>query len=276
MKTIQIIPPGSGIYIITCSGNNKFYIGSTENFMKRYEKHSRDCNNYSFEVNAMNEDAEKYGRDSFKFDVLTLCNNKVLTIVENHYIKLYNAKLNGYNSNYAPVNIKTKSKYKYVAKNNYGQSILDKNRLLDEYIMKVLDLKSNRKIYVTLYELYKIFNELVLSGEDLNPILNIITKLDYNCYIISENLNDGIIYKFSGKEINYLINGGMHFSSFKKLPYDFRRALARNINTKKIFIEIDNINENLSVDYLANEKFLSAHEMIDLRYNPYNIDINKY
>lgn len=62
----------AGIYKITCSGNNKFYIGSSNKIRKRFENHRsslrRNCHYALYMQNSYN----KYGVDSFSYEVLEI------------------------------------------------------------------------------------------------------------------------------------------------------------------------------------------------------------
>ena len=52
------LPNMSGVYIVTCTGNNKFYIGSTEKLEDRYEQHMKDCKYATFKAEEMNKNVK--------------------------------------------------------------------------------------------------------------------------------------------------------------------------------------------------------------------------
>lgn len=80
------------IYEIYCSGNDKYYIGSTKNIKSRWKCHKNNLKNNKH-VNVYLQNAwNKYGEHSFRFSIVehtqenrVICEQKVL----DKYIKLY-------------------------------------------------------------------------------------------------------------------------------------------------------------------------------------------
>lgn len=76
----------SGIYKITNKINNKFYIGSTINLYCRYYNHLKDliknthCNEY------LQRSFNKYGNDSFTFEIIATCPKEYLLKLEQWFI----------------------------------------------------------------------------------------------------------------------------------------------------------------------------------------------
>ena len=89
----------SGIYKITNVVDNKIYIGCASNIRTRKNGHLHDLkNNYhknSYLQNAWN----KYGEVNFKFEVVELCNIKLLHEKEHFWVSHYNClnRNKGYN-----------------------------------------------------------------------------------------------------------------------------------------------------------------------------------
>ena len=90
----------SGVYKITCLGNNKFYIGSSQNITKRFNVHKRQLNNNThinpFLKNAWN----KYGESNFVFEVIEYCDIDILLEREQYYMdktQCYNREI-GFNN----------------------------------------------------------------------------------------------------------------------------------------------------------------------------------
>lgn len=83
---MTILPRTSGIYRILCTVNNKSYIGSAYDLYRRWNNHrstlrkGTHCNRHL--QNAWN----KYGVDTFAFEILELCDVDVLLEREQHYI----------------------------------------------------------------------------------------------------------------------------------------------------------------------------------------------
>ena len=60
----------SGVYRITCVANNKTYIGSSDNIMRRLKTHERKLKEGSHNNRLMQKDYDKYGAEFFEFRVL--------------------------------------------------------------------------------------------------------------------------------------------------------------------------------------------------------------
>ena len=88
----------SGIYIIYNQGVDKCYIGSSFNIKSRLLRHlnylKRNCHHSLKFQRAYN----KYGIDSFKIGVLTLCGINSLKEKEEFWINLLQSHINGYNN----------------------------------------------------------------------------------------------------------------------------------------------------------------------------------
>ena len=85
------------IYKATNKINGKSYIGQTVSFRQRVWQHLRcrpeeDC--------LFHRAIEQFGRDNFTWDIIDSCENqKEATMLEKHYIKVYDTCRNGYNEN---------------------------------------------------------------------------------------------------------------------------------------------------------------------------------
>lgn len=86
-----------GIYKITNNINGKCYIGKSVNIEKRFYEHK-----YTNRTNIyLNSAMKKYGIDNFSFDVIELCEKKILSEREIYWINYYNSIYPyGYNLTY--------------------------------------------------------------------------------------------------------------------------------------------------------------------------------
>jgi group I intron endonuclease len=84
-----------GVYKITSPSGN-FYIGSSVNIRKRWNEHIRSMKNGSHHSNQLQRAADKYGIDSFKFEILEECDVEKETIIslEQKYIDKLKPKYN--------------------------------------------------------------------------------------------------------------------------------------------------------------------------------------
>lgn len=68
--SVYNLPRTSGIYLITCTANNKIYIGSTSNLHKRQQDHFADMERGAHSNRHMQSAWDKYGGNTFIFEVL--------------------------------------------------------------------------------------------------------------------------------------------------------------------------------------------------------------
>lgn len=75
------------IYKITCTANNKFYIGSTVNKRQRWASHRRDLRAGTHKNKSMQASWSKYGEALFVFEVVELVEKpEFLFVVEQRYL----------------------------------------------------------------------------------------------------------------------------------------------------------------------------------------------
>lgn len=79
------IPTTSGIYRITCTVTGKFYIGSAINLRRRHDNHFFHLQRNDHENPKLQNAWNKYGAESFTFEVLELVLPMSLTAREQHW-----------------------------------------------------------------------------------------------------------------------------------------------------------------------------------------------
>ena len=79
----------SGIYKITNKINGKFYIGSSQNISQRWYDHKRELRNNRHCNKHLQDAWNKYGEDSFCFEVIEECDICKLSEIEQKYIDEY-------------------------------------------------------------------------------------------------------------------------------------------------------------------------------------------
>ena len=77
-----------GIYQITCTVNNRRYIGQSIDIKRRFNQHKRKP------PDGMIDDVAKYGIDKFKFEILEECAPEELTAREDFYLSTLNPEYN--------------------------------------------------------------------------------------------------------------------------------------------------------------------------------------
>lgn len=84
----------SGIYMIKNINNNKLYIGSSKNIAKRWERHKYDLNKNRHPNSHLQNAWNKYGKDSFIFEIVEKCKEEDLIIREELNISILSPQYN--------------------------------------------------------------------------------------------------------------------------------------------------------------------------------------
>ena len=79
----------SGIYKITCLENSKFYIGKSTNFNRRFVRHRTELKNGCHKNICLQRCWNKYGAESFKFEILVICKDPYMTELEQTLLDEY-------------------------------------------------------------------------------------------------------------------------------------------------------------------------------------------
>jgi group I intron endonuclease len=88
-----------GIYCIKNKINNKMYIGQSIHIHRRWSEHKYELNHNIHDNDYLQKSWNKYGSNSFEFNIVELCSIDELDNKECYYISLYNTfdKKYGYN-----------------------------------------------------------------------------------------------------------------------------------------------------------------------------------
>lgn len=86
-----------GVYSITCSGNNKIYIGSSVDIATRLRAHFYSLRNNKHYNPKLQNSFNKYGESSFSMFILEECSRDSIREVEARWIKEYGADTVGLN-----------------------------------------------------------------------------------------------------------------------------------------------------------------------------------
>ncbi len=141
-----------GIYKITCLGNNKIYIGSTTvNFKKRFSKHKQRLRNNYHENSYMQACWNKYGENSFIFEILEeIEDSDLIKIREQSLLDHYFSNEKDIIMNLSPnsmggntiITEEQKIKHSEAVKKSYTPELLEKRRQIgiknkDEFVKRV-------------------------------------------------------------------------------------------------------------------------------------------
>lgn len=86
-----------GIYKIINILNNKIYIGYSINIYRRWEDHKRLLKKNTHHSIKLQNAYNKYGVNSFVFEIIEECDKKYIVKREQYYIDLFDSYNNGYN-----------------------------------------------------------------------------------------------------------------------------------------------------------------------------------
>jgi group I intron endonuclease len=90
---IQDVPRKStGVYLITCHGNGRVYVGSAANcFRHRWSIHKNTANKGQHANRIFQRNWKKYGAESFAFEVIEFCSREDCISREQHWIEHHDA-----------------------------------------------------------------------------------------------------------------------------------------------------------------------------------------
>ena len=87
----------TGIYKIICTATNEVYIGQSVEIKRRWATHKRELKNNIHYNKHMQSTYNKYGEQTFVYEILELCPASKLDEREKFYIKLFDSRNHGFN-----------------------------------------------------------------------------------------------------------------------------------------------------------------------------------
>jgi group I intron endonuclease len=102
----------SGVYTITNIINNKIYVGSTNNFVRRFNDHKKELINNIHKNNYLQRSYNKHGINNFIFEILEECEPEIRLGIEQYWINVLNVCNRKYGYNITPT-AGNNSGYKY-------------------------------------------------------------------------------------------------------------------------------------------------------------------
>lgn len=266
MKLDKELPRASGIYYIRCSGNNKGYIGSTNNFKKRFWKHSFNLRKNIHHSKYLQNTYDKYGDDSLTFSIIAICPPEYKFKLEHWFI--HNSALNS--------DLNMRKNIEGCIYNNVGEN----NRMskLKEYQIPeiIKHLNEEELSYKQIAEMYNIceaniraikngklwpkFNYLVLPEIKLKNNVNITCKKVVNILntlISTQSFRETErMCKITRETINTILVG-KRYAFFEHLRQQAKIALQADKKYKSSFMTDD-----LYVDIL--ERLNSGKTVFDI------------
>lgn len=181
-----------GIYKITNIKNNKIYVGQSNNIYRRFREHQTKGESSKIPVDIA---IQKYGKDSFTYEILEECNITELNEKETFWIKKLNAIKNGYNCSEG-------GEQQSIGENN-GRS-----KLTEQDVIKIRKAYNNHLKQKDIYEEYKNivsfgYFQNVWQGRAWAHIMpEVFTEENKNYYIYqNSNGGNGASAQFSDEEV---------------------------------------------------------------------------
>lgn len=116
----------TGIYKITCISTNTSYIGQSVAIKRRWATHKKELASGTHYNVHLQRAYDKYGKESFVYEILELCPREKLNEREQFYIKLFDTFHNGFNQDLGGCNISGE------ANPMYGKSGKQSPRYIDQ------------------------------------------------------------------------------------------------------------------------------------------------
>jgi len=152
IQYIWVIKVKSGIYKITNLVNGKVYIGQSVNLYKRFSHHMQDLRNKRHANKHLQSAWNRYGEHNFNFEIIEICNEKILDMREQYWIKYFkstNRKF-GYNLEDGGNKNKhlTEEVKKKIGESNKGHKMPEevKQKLRECHLGKPLSLEVRKKL----------------------------------------------------------------------------------------------------------------------------------
>ncbi len=170
----------TGIYKINCLANNKVYIGSACGFKNRSNKkngfYRRWLDHLSkLEINKhRNRHLQcaynKYGKESFIFEIIEFCSQEEALIKEQYYINLYKASNHEYGFNILNEHLANYTKFTEEHKQKISKALLGKKRPLEivqKWSNKVQQIDENQQIIAEYYSIAEAERQTGIQRQDI-------------------------------------------------------------------------------------------------------------
>ena len=168
----------AGIYRITCTANNKSYIGSSVNILERWREHISHLRAGIHHSVYLQRCYNKYGEDSIKFEVLAILENfseELLRLVEFVYIEKLKPELN----TITPIEVKMTEQWK--------KKISDSTKKLYENGYTNPRFNTGKR-----YNVFDFKGNIVLENKTIREIAIFVGAKDYHFFNTVMRRNGGI------------------------------------------------------------------------------------
>lgn len=123
-----------GIYTITCKSNSKIYIGYSINIFQRWNTHKRQLELGIHDNEHLQRAYNKYGKDSFLFEILEECDKDYLSSEEHYWCNILRTHDDNFGFNIEPTHPYKKRRISEETKKKMKENFWNKpNRNLEEH-----------------------------------------------------------------------------------------------------------------------------------------------
>lgn len=219
----------SGVYTITNIINNKIYVGSTNNFVRRFNDHKKELINNIHKNDYLQKSYNKHGKDCFIYEILEECQPEIRLGIEQYWMNMLNVCNRKYGYNLSPT-----------AGNNLGYKFTNFQK---QNISKSLKIKfengyegSTKGKKYTKEELDKIYQTKFINGTVNNKLIHIFNtegNFLFSKYRISEiakitNVDKADILRILNKKQEYSKNYIFLYKKTEKEYNDHRKLFINN------------------------------------------------
>lgn len=115
----------TGIYKITCTITGEVYIGQSTSISRRWATHKRELRQGIHYNKHMQRTYDRYGAETFVYEVLEQCPAKKLNEREQFYIKMFDSKNKGFNQDWGGCDIRGEHNPMFGIKGDRGPRFID-------------------------------------------------------------------------------------------------------------------------------------------------------
>lgn len=272
-----------GIYKIVNKVNGKIYVGLAENIEERWKKHVRSLKKGKHCNNHLQHTWNKYGKDSFTFEIVEICDIENLNKREIFWIEQLDSFKNGYN-----LTIGGEGSWgrKHTAEAREKMSIANKGNKI--WLGRKHTPESLKKISVAgkgkiISDITKQKRLLTIQNKSDEQKIQTSLALSKQVYSIDRVFNSvGECANFFGEPYNSMkkyLTGCVKMPK-RLLPFDLHyfgtvtnkgRNLKKVFSTEKIFDSVKECAEYFNVKYITMRCYINGNKKMPQRLLKYNL-----
>lgn len=234
----------SGIYKISFTDSENFYIGSTINFETRRKSHFNELKRFNHNNEILQRAWNKYGESNFRFEILSRCPPEYRIKLEQWFLNTMKPEYNISKNAICNTNCKLENQEVTELLNLYIYTDITRNELANKYGIsrRVIDEIVCRNTYLHV----KLDKQL---EDSLKMLKNIRKSSRKDC-----KLND-----LQVSEIKWLLNNN-YSPYYISMFYNVKRGVIRNIEKGCSYKTIKALNDFIPDDSIKLKGFIDQHK----------------